>query len=495
MNNNKPFVGTRSVLALALGAACAVAAPTARAQSNAELLKELRALRERVAELEKRVAAQPAVAPAVPVAAAPAPAPAPTAQPGMTPEQAQEFARVMTKTEALEDTRDANGFKNLKISGYLDPTFIANKAQNTASMQFLNGVGDDGYYYDNSYFGSVALDFQKETDSGTRFRLTLIPNRGSESVGRGANRIVHEATAMVPLGSLRTYLIAGHLPDWSGYEYLPPTQNKLITHNLLFDFTLPASYTGVGLQHTEGKWMFKGMLSDMNASKKGTGEKSPVFNYRVDYAKGEFHSMGFAGVHGRAQNFATRVTGQEYVLDPVTGAPTLVDVVAQAPESRIDTFEIDGSFIRGDWTLQGQASIGRQKRAAITPGPNGELRDAYWWGLSGLAGYKITPRLETVARLDYIDNHRNGGGLLTYSSADGRNGIGPAFGDTSAPTANRGANRSALSLGVSYALDLSTTLKAEYRIDRASQPVFHYVDKDEYKKTNQLFGASVVVSF
>lgn len=476
---DKHPVGTRSVLAAALGAAFVLAAPGVQAQSNAELLKELRALRERVAELEKRVAATPAPVPApapvaASVAAAPAPAPA-----GMTLEQERELSRVTTKAEALEDTRDANGFKNLKISGWIDPTFVANKAQNTSGLQFLNGVGDDGYYYDNSYFGSVALDFQKETDSGAKFRLTLMPNRGSESVGRGDNRLVHEATAMVPLGSLRTYLLAGHLPDWSGYEYLPPTLNKLITHNMLFDFTLPASYTGVGLQHTEGKWMFKAMLADMNASKKGSGEKTPVLAYRVDYAKGEFHSMGFAGVHGKAQNFT------QNVVDAATG-----EVIGQ-PESRLDTFEIDGSFIRGDWTLQGQASIGRQRKAAITLGANGQLRDAYWWGVSGLAGYKITPRLETVARLDYINNHRNGGGLLTYAGADYRNGIG--FDPNGDP--ERGANRTALSLGVSYALDLSTVLKAEYRIDRASVPVFLYVDSGEYKKTNQLLGASVVVSF
>ncbi|WP_232539942.1 DUF3138 family protein [Azohydromonas aeria] len=425
MNKNEPFMGTRGVLAAALAAASVAAALPARAQSNAELLQELRALRERVAELEKRVAAQPA--PAAPVAAVPAPAPAPVVQPGMTPEQLREFARVTNKVEALEDTRDANGLKNLKIGGWLDPTFIANRAQDRAGLQFLNGVGDDGYTYDNSYFGSVALDFQKETDSGMRFRLTLMPNRGSESVGRGDNRLVHEATAMVPLGSLRTYLLAGHMPDWSGYEYMPPMLNKLITHNLLFDFTLPTSFTGLGLQHTEGKWLFKAMLADMNASRKGPGEKTPVFTYRVDYAKGEFHSMGFAGVHGKAANSTSLIT------DPATG-----EVIAQ-PESRVDLFEIDGSFIRGDWTLQGQASIGRQRKAAITLGPGNTLRDARWWGLSGLVAYKITPRLETVARLDYINNARNGGGLLGYTAQDGINGIGFAPGEipSAAPTAAR----------------------------------------------------------
>ncbi|NML16616.1 DUF3138 family protein [Azohydromonas caseinilytica] len=490
-NNNTASAARRTVLAAALAAAFTVAAPGAHAQSNAELLKELRALRERVAELEKRVAATPAPAPA-PVAAASAAAPAPETQPGMTAEQAQDFARIATKTEALEDTRDANGFKNLKISGYLDPSFIANRARNTASLQFLNGVGDDGYTYDNSYFGAVALDVQKETDSGTRYRLTLIPNRGSESVGRSDNRLVHEASAMVPLGSLRTYLLAGHIPDWSGYEYLQPTLNKLITHNLLFDFTLPTSYTGAGVQHTMGKWMVKALLADMNASKKPSGNKTPAFAYRVDYAKGEFHSMGFAGVHGKAVNFKTRVVGQQWALDPEDGVIKQMDVEAQEPESRVDLFEIDGSFIRGDWTLQGQASIGRQRRAAITPDPlTGALRDARWWGLSGLVAYKVTPRFETVARLDYINNRKNGGGLLGYTANDSHNGIGYAPGGDP----ERGANRAALSLGLLYAFDTNTTLKAEYRLDRASQPVFEYVETGEYKKTNHLLGASVVVSF
>ena len=46
----------------------------------------------------------------------------------------------------------------------------------------------------------------------------------------------------VPLTDLQTRFIAGQIPDWSGYEYyLQSTLNKLITHNLLFDFTLPTS--------------------------------------------------------------------------------------------------------------------------------------------------------------------------------------------------------------------------------------------------------------
>ena len=62
-------------------------------------------------------------------------------------------------------------------------------------------------------------------------------------------------------------------------------------------------------------------------------------------------------------------------------------------------------------------------------------------------------------RLDYLNNKKNGGGLLGYTFADDRNGIGPDInGDP-----NKGANRTALSLGLSYAFNLETTIKAEYR--------------------------------
>jgi Protein of unknown function (DUF3138) len=461
-------------LALTLLAGALACAFPARAQSNAEVLDELKKLRERVGELEKKLQAAEAAKPK-------------EGQWGMTPEQARELNRVAIKTEAIEDSRDALGFKGLKISGYMDPTFIHNRNQNRTGFQFLNAVGDDGYNYDNSYFGAAVIDFVKETDSGTRWRLTLAPNRGVGAVFDGQSP-VHEASVSIPLGSLQRRLIAGQIPDWSGYEYLQPTLNKLITHNLLFDFTLPTAYTGVGMEITDGKWIYKGMLANMNASKKASGNTAPVFAYRVDYSRGEFQGFGFAGVHGKAANFA----------DP------------NGIDSRLDLFEFDAYFIRGDVTLQGQLSVGQQKKAAIVPDPlTGDLRDARWSGLSVLGAYKFTPRFEGIARYDMIRNRKNGGGLLGYtgywdpangSLGDSRNGIGvngtlDCVTDPTVVECNRGANRSALSFGVSYLFDQSTTLKAEYRIDRADQPVFFVVKDGSFKKTNQLFGASVLVAF
>ena len=290
---------TWSLMPVALAICTAFPAP-AMAQSNQELLKELRALKARMAELEKKLEAQ---------AAAPTPAPqaavaAPTAAAGMTEEQQQEFNRIAVKTEALEDSRDMLGFKGLKVSGYMDPTFIYNRRQDRAGFQFLNSVGEGGYTYDDSYMGTVALDFLKETDSGARWHLTLSPQRSTQAVSEGSNSILHEASVSIPLSDLQTRFIAGHIPDWSGYEYLQPTLNKLVTHNLLFDLTLPTAYTGAGMELTRDKWIIKSVLANMNGSKRNAREKTPVLAYRVDYAKGEFQGFGFAGVHGVGHNGA-----------------------------------------------------------------------------------------------------------------------------------------------------------------------------------------------
>ena len=460
-----------AALALALAAAYPAGA---LAQSNEELLKELKALKDRVGELEKKLADKPA---------------ATEKQWGMTPEQSAEFSRIAVKTEALEDNNEALGYKGLKISGFFDPTYIYNRAQNRAGFQFLNRVSDDGYNYDNGYFGTAAIDFQKEMEGGTKWRLTLMPNRGAGSIADASgNSVVHEASVSIPLGDLQTRFLAGQFPDWSGYEYTQPTTTKLVTRGLLLDFTEPTAYTGAGMEIISGKWDVKALLANYNSTKQPAGRKSPVIAYRVDYSKGEFVGFGFAGVHGKAANFSSAT------VDPVSGG-----VIAQK-DSRLDLFELDGYFIRGDLTLQGQVGVGRQKDASITPAADGTLRDAQWWGVSGLAAYKFIPRWEAVARVDYINNAKNGGGLLQYSSADGRNGIGPDANLGCSPAnlvdgCDKGANRYALAIGVNYLLTSNTTLKAEYRLDRATQPVFFDVKNETYRKSNSILGASVIVSF
>ena len=466
-----------TLLALALAAAFPAAA-----QSNEELLKELRALRDKVTELEKKLGGTTA-APAAPAAG----------QWGMTPEQARELNRISVKTEALQDNFADQGFKGLKISGQMDPTYIYNKAQDNASFVFLNN-GDARYTYDNSYFGMAVIDFEKETEGGSRWKLTLAPERGTGALVNGGS-IIHEASVSIPLTDLQTRLWLGHIPDWTGYEITLPAGNKLITHNLLFDFMAPTAYTGAMLDMTSGKWWARVGLANFNTARETPGNKSPVFVYRVDYSKGEFDGFGFTGLHGKGYNYAADGTYLTDPLDPTT--ETGFDSVGK--NTMLNLLEFDAYYIRGDWSLFGQVSYGQQKQAAIF-NSDGQLRDAQWWGLSLTTAYKVTPRLEAVLRADYIDNKKNGGGLLGYSFDDDANGIGRGVLEDGsfAKGESTGANRYAVSLGMNYLFDENSIFKLEYRYDGSDQPVFgHYkgANLNGYKKSNHLFGASMVVSF
>jgi hypothetical protein len=464
-----------TALAFAIALAFGAATP-AFAQSNADVLKELAALKARIADLEKKLAAVPE-----------APADGQQAQWGMTPEQSAEFNKLVVKSEAMEDANESHGYKDLKISGYMDPTYIWNKNQNRAGFQFLSPVSEDGYNYDDSYFGTVQLDFQKELEGGTKWRLTLMPQRGAGTVADpGGNSIVHEASVSIPLGDLQTRLIAGQIPDWSGYEYIQPTTTKLVTRGLLLDFTEPTAYTGAGMEIIRGKYDLKALIANFNTPFNQPRQFAPVLAYRLDYAKGEFSGWGLAGVEGKVPNF-------NYYAGVIGNA---------SQNTMLHLIEADAYFIRGDLTLQGQVGFGRQKEASITPDADGNARDAQWWGLSGLAAYKLEPRFEVVARADYINDQKNGGGLLGYTGyydgagtfGDSRNGIGVSP-NCGGGADCKGANRTAIALGFNYLLTANTTIKAEYRLDLASQAVFLDAKTGTYKKNNSLLGATMVVGF
>jgi opacity protein-like surface antigen len=460
-----------TILALALTAAL----PTKAADPALDLKKEMQALKDRITELEKAPKAAPA--PATPAAVAPA---------GMTDQQVKDFNRIAVKTEALEDGQEASGFKGLKISGYMDPTYVYSFNKERGTFQFMVPISKEAYSYDNGYFGTLALDLVKETDNGTKFHLTLYPKRGGGDV-MGENSIVHEASVWIPLGDLSTKLFAGQIPDWSGYEYYAPNLYKNITHNMLFDFTLPASYTGVGLELVRGKLDLKLMLANMNASVRNIGENIPMFVFRGDYAVGEFWGFGFAGAAGYKPNF--RASG----TNPVTDEPYA------SKDSLYTTVEVDGWYTRGNLSLNTHLAYGSQEKAAITPDPvTGNLRASQWFAISALAAYKLTARTEGVLRGDFIYNQKNGGGLLDYTIPDPSNGIGP---DQDGGDPEKGANRFAITAGLNYALTSNVILKAEYRYDGADRKVFGNKDlllggsNPKVLKSNSLVATSAVFFF
>ncbi|MDQ1923428.1 DUF3138 family protein [Massilia pseudoviolaceinigra] len=448
---------------IAIAAACPV---IAQAQTTQELKAELDALKAHVHKLEAMIERSER----------------------SQSEDSAELARLRVKSDAADDAAETSGLKGLKISGYIDPTYIRNRNASTSSFVFLNnnssvnGSGES-FGYDNTYFGSAMLNVDKELEGGARLKISLMPSKGT-AAGYNFGNLVHEASVSIPLGGLSTRVFAGQIPDWSGYEYIASTQNKLITHNLLFDFSAANFYTGAGLQFVRGKFDTKIMAGNMNSARiDHAREKTPGLFYRVDYAKSEFAGLGMSGTHSGFDD--------------------------DSSFGRLDLLEVDGYHTRGDWNFQGQLSYGRQQ---ATPANRYNVPRQRWYGLSSLMSYKVMPRLEAIARLDYIHNSRGGGGVfgstlgsgckdlggLEANCPDGRNGFGAGMvwsgEDWVVLDPTRGANRAALSLGTQYLLMPGVSVKGEYRYDRANARVFKTSD-DQYRRGNHVIGVSTVVSF
>jgi Protein of unknown function (DUF3138) len=496
----------RTLKLTTLALALAGAFPTQAADPAADTKKELQALQDRVNELDKQVKA---------LTAAPAPAAGAAAPAGMTDDQLSDFNRIRIKAEGLEDSRDASGLKSLKISGYMDPSYVYNVNKQRGTFQFIVPSAHEAYGYDNSYFGTVSLDFQKETDSGAKFHLNLIPKRGTGDFNDAS--IVNEASVFVPMDGWKLFF--GQLPDWSGYEYQAPagpTSNLLVTHNLLFDFTLPYFYTGVGAELQVGRVDLKLMLANFNSSIRQVGEHVPMFVFRGDYtpAGTDFWGFGFAGAAGYKNNARPTAVDSGFGLDANGVALDANGNAVSTKDTLYVTGELDAWYTRGDVTFNGHVNYGMQKDAAVATDANGNLQDAWWTGISVLGAYKFTPVFQGVIRADFIYNQKHGGGLLDWTAPDGGNGLGPAFGgptkidgsnntvlDLSSAAAQKGANKYAVTIGVNYGLSTNVILKAEYRLDGSDLAVFGNKDAltggsdPKFLKYNSLVATSAVFSF
>jgi hypothetical protein len=112
-------------------------------------------------------------------------------------------------------------------------------------------------------------------------------------------------------------------------------------------------------------------------------------------------------------------------------------------------------------------------------------------------GYKVTPRLQLLARADYVENRKNGGGTYAYNASTGSGsfGLGVELDSTGAAIdPNVGANLTRVSLGTNYQINANTQWKLEYRLDQSTGYNFTDVDGN-FKQTRNMLGTSVVLSF
>ena len=460
----------------------------ASAQTSAQLQSQIEALKAQVQQLEQLVKQKSAV----------------DAEPTV---ELEEFNRIKTKVEAAEDTAESSGFKGLRITGGIDPVYIWNAAKGTSSFSFGNNLANpnnssEAYAYDNSYFGSAYVDFQKEMEGGSKLRLTLMPTKSVASAFTTGS-IIQEASASIPLTDAQTRLMVGQMGDVSGYE---PTLNTysgsnnissnqlypgyaeyFITKNMLFDFTAANFYTGAGLDLIRGPWEYKFWIANLNSSRTSVGANNaaantiasePAFIYNATYAQEEFWGFEFTGYAGHVSTPQSATTG-------LLG--------------RLDQFEIDGNYTRGDFNANLQFTVGRLENGSFD-GNN----DARWWGLSALASQKVGANWTFAGRVDYLNNEANGGGLYTLgnnvtgtnaSYGDVVNGFGSGDASAADYDSTVGANRTALTLAGTYRLNRNVAFRTELRRDFSTLATFYNYTNSSFQKTNTTIGFQTIVNF
>lgn len=444
----------RKLIVVALAGALPWA--SAQAQSAADLQKEISALKAQLQALQKKVDAV-------------------TAAPESTP-LVQQVNRLEQRLDLAEDDSEKAGFKGLKINGTIEVGYATNNGTADQAFGATSGSTTD----DRTYAGVGMLQITKESQGdGVDWTLRLLP-------GADVGNMVHEASLSIPLDKSNR-LVGGLIPDYQGYEYVfphanPTLGNQLISHNALYDYAGATQYAGLGMSHNFGgstyalKWLVGNVdaATDTDADTtltyfNGSKARSVALAYRADWFINEFAYVGLSGLHGSVnRNFRVMA--------------------------------VDGGYTHGDWQFNGQLSSGWMRNAASNGG------DAEWTGLSGLIGFKLTPRLQLLARADYLENAKNGGGTyvaLQPTAPDGvtaldntANGLGPVRNSDGLTTddANVGANLTRLTLGTNYQINANTQWKVEYRVDQSTG--YNFVDSNGVATRHRTrIGTALVLSF
>jgi outer membrane murein-binding lipoprotein Lpp len=491
-----------------------------QAQLNA-LQKEVKQLRSEVAAKPKAVAAAPA--PAAPaVAAAPVDISSPDygkAPATLTNDQVdsmkQQLANQQLKVDSLVDAQNTGPIAGLSVTGYIDPTYVYNRDLSSSSFLFANH--ESAYNYFNSTFGDLYLDIKKTFGVGPMApsaEITLMPNRGNgitllqNEHGNIGDNILNTAVVTVPVTATTTF-VAGLMPSFGGYEVQQSNQMLTLTHGLLYDFSDPGSYIGVGVNYTGdgSNWAWKFMLGNEQYRTYGSvvqtgtnalgdpitsSNKIPTFTGRVDYTWSSALDIGGSFNIGRQ----TLSSGINSDGNPVYG-------VGGVAPSAFGTFfftEADASYTLADVQYNAELDYGQQQNAAYNGG------QAQWYGLSLLAHRKFNVpglgRMGATVRYDLLVDSKNGGGgggiALNSNGMDTADGFGIGA-DCIANSSNhgfecKGATRQDAALDLLFYPTQQITVKVEYRHDWASQNAFLRND-GSYSKSNDILATQFIYSF
>ncbi|MFM0433518.1 DUF3138 family protein [Paraburkholderia aspalathi] len=498
------------------------------------LQAQLNALQKEVKQLRSEVASKPKAAAAATAAPAPAEVAAPVdisspdygkAQATLTNDQVdsmkQQIANQQLKVDSLVDAANTGPIAGLSVTGYIDPTFMYNRAQSSSSFLFANH--ESSYNYFNSTFGDLYLDIKKTFGVGPMApsaEITLMPNRGNgitllqNEHGNIGNNILNTAVVNVPLTATTT-LVAGLIPSFGGYEVQQSNQMLTLTHNLLYDFSDPGSYIGIGANYTTGNWAWKFFLGNEQYRTYGattqigtnalgdpitTSNKIPTFTARVDYTWSSALDVGGSFNVGRQTLPASAATDANGNPIPIT-----YGVGGNSPSAGGSFFfgEADLTYTLADVQYNAELDYGQQQNAAFNGG------QAQWYGLSLLAHRKfslpVVGRMGVTARYDLLVDSKNGGGgggiALNSNGMDTADGFGIGADCLANSKANggvgfecKGATHQDVALDLLFFPTQQITVKVEYRHDWANKQVFLKND-GSYGKSNDLLATQFIYSF
>jgi hypothetical protein len=302
------------------------------------------------------------------------------------------------------------------------------------------------------------------------------------------------------------------MPSFGGYEVQQSNQMTTLTHNLLYDFSDPGSYVGVGVNYTGdgSNWAWKFMLGNEQYRTYGSvvqtgtnalgdpitsSNKIPTFTARVDYTWSSALDLGGSFNIGRQ----TLASGLDSNGNPVYG-------VGGAAPSAFGTFffaEADAAYTLADVQYNAELDYGQQQNAAFNGG------QAQWYGISLLAHRKFTlptvGRMGVTARYDLLADTKNGGGgggiALNSNGMDTADGFGIGASCLANSKANgglgfecKGAVHQDVALDLLFYPTQQITVKVEYRHDWATQDTFLRND-GSYSKSNDMLATQFIYAF
>ena len=378
----------------------------------------------------------------------------------MTPEQQAEFNRIAVKTEALEDSRDDSGFKDLKISGYADVNYVYNFNKERGHLPVPGAQLDRALRLRQLL---LRLGGPRHPE-GDRRRHQVPPHPHPGSAPPATSSAGPTSSTRPPSPSRSRPSTPGsspaRCPTGRATSTCRPPRTSSSPTTCSSTSRCPYVYTGVGIEKPLGKWVLKGMVANVN---------TPIRQHR----------RGAPGLRLPRRLHGRRVLGPRLRL-PGGHEDQLPGRDATPPPRRPTTPRTPGRT-RSRWTAGTPAATCPQRPRRLRPAGEGRhharipspascappsgTAPRSWPPTSSPPASRAScaPTTSSTTRTAAACSTRRRRRQSTASAGPTR---------TAAIDPEKGADKYAITAGVNYAINANATFKLEYRYDGATQNVF-----------------------